>query len=300
MARISTPQIYHRTELNTENAREKEAQSSQIASSQKKIQRPSDDPTSWVTAKNLKDDIFLRESIAKNATIATGTLAATENIFGQIQEYVQRAHELAISSAGSMIVDAKTPRQSVLAEVKALFESMRTALNSSFNGRTLLAGYQSQLPAFDTDGNFIGDNGRIEIDIDKGLKAALNVSTEQIVLGRNREGGVDIPKLFQRLIVALEAGDRTLIGTTLEDFTKSVDQLSLGRAQIGAAQGEIQRALSSESEDKILKKDTVSKIEDVDVIRAFSDLARDQTVLKATLSTTEKVLHEVPQDALLK
>lgn len=300
MARISTPQIYHRAELNTENAREKEAQSSQIASSQKKIQRPSDDPTGWVAAKNLKDDIFFRESIAKNATIAMGTLAATENIFARIQEYVERAHELAISSASSQIVDAKTPRESVLAEVKALFENTRTALNSSFNGRTLLAGYQSQLPAFDTDGNFIGDNGRIEIEIDKGLKAEINISTERIVLGGNREGGVDIPQLFQRLIVALEAGDRTLIGETLEDFTKSVDQLSLGRARIGATQGEIQRALSSGSEDTILKKDAVSKIEDADVIRVFSDLARDQTVLKATLSTTEKVLHEVPQDALLK
>jgi flagellin-like hook-associated protein FlgL len=51
---------------------------------------------------------------------------------------------------------------------------------------------------------------------------------------------------------------------------------------------------------KLGNADAISKVEDVDATKAFSDLAKDQTILNAALNTTHKILTQTPPDVLFR
>lgn len=297
--RISTSQIFQRSQDHIANAKEKEAASAEKSTSLKALNRPSQGPSEWVIAGNLKDDVNVRENLAKNASMATHVLSATENVVAQAQDIVQKLHELALSASGGDTLGKKTS-QHVLPEAEGLYASFIQNLNTKFGNRTLLGGYKSDRNVFDAQGNFSGDEGQIEIEIDRGLKVPMNVSTREMIFGEGIKEGVNIIGAMHTLIEGLRMDDKTLIRGSLEGLNASTDQLSLSRTRIAGAMLEIERALGIHGINNIQSKDTVSRLEEADPIRVFSDLARDQTVLRAAMDTTHKLLTGAPPDILFK
>jgi flagellar hook-associated protein 3 FlgL len=298
-SRVSTGQMFTNAQNHVANAREKEQVSSEKCSTQKQINRPSQDPSGWMLANHLKDDVSVRETLSKNAQVASHVLTATETIFEQAQEYVGRAYELAIANSGTPIGGA-TGRHAALTEIEGIYEGLLQTLNFRYGNRTLLAGHHSQGPAFDKQGNFLGDSGVLAIDIDKDTEIPLTLSAERHILGQGEVPGVNILGAFQRLMQGLGADDTNLIQSTLEDMKQGIEQLSTARAEVGTRMQNIDRALGRHASHLISTSEQVSKIEDADAVKAFSDLARDQTILKAAISTSEKILHENPADIFFK
>ncbi len=298
-SRVSTGQMYTNAQNHVAAARDKEQISAEKAGTQKEINRPSQDPSGWMLANNLKDDKSVREIISKNAGVANHVLAATETIFEQAQQYVGRAYELAIANSGTSL-GGPVGRLGALEEVKGIYDGLLQTLNFRFGSRTLLAGHQSQGPAFDAMGNFLGDSGVLAIDIDKDTQLPLTVSAERHILGQGELKGVNILTAFQRLMEGLGSDDSLLIQGTLEDMKSGIEQLSMARVEVGARMQIIDRALDRHATHLISTSDQVSKIEDADAMQVFSDLARDQIILKAAISTSEKILSQNPGDLLFK
>jgi flagellar hook-associated protein 3 FlgL len=296
--RIATSQIFDGSNQHIANARAKEVVSAEKAATQKAINRPSDDPRGWVLINRLKDEQSINDTVAKNGELASNILNATETIVAQLQDNCIRAHELAVSTAGS--VTSAQKRQLIKAEVEKLYQVTIQTMNTRFGNRTLLAGFKTEGLAFDTEGNFIGDEGKIEIDIDRGVRATLNLDTKQAIEGKGLQKGMNIPQAFKTFIEGLDTNNDKLINDALGEFYKSVDQLSIARVEIGAQQGNIHRALESLGNVKLGNADAISKVEDVDATKAFSDLAKDQTILNAALNTTHKILTQTPPDVLFR
>lgn len=298
-SRVSTSQMFTNAQGHVATARDREQVSGEKAASQKEINRPSQDPAGWMLASSLKDDQSVRETLAKNAQVASHVLTATETIFEQAQNYVTRAYELTIGAAGTPM-GGPSSREFTLAEVKGIYEGLLQAFNFRFGSRTLMAGYGSQGPAFDAAGKFVGDKGVLEIDIDKDLRLPLTMSAERHVLGQGAAGGVNILDTFQRLMDGLGRDDTTVVNGTIEDLKRGIEQLSAARAELGTRMQTIDRAVDRHTSHGISSKDQISKIEDADAIKVFSDLARDQTILKAAISTSEKILSQNPTDLFFK
>lgn len=297
--RISTAQIYQNSQTNVANAREKEVVTSEKASTMKEIVRPSQDPSGWLTASTLKDDLSARESIAKNAGLAMHSLNTTESIFTQMGEYVQKAHEIALAASGTDFMSVAT-RKHAVSDMKGVFDGAIQTLNTRYANRTLLAGLKTQGPAFDAGGKYVGDGEDFQIEIARGLVVPVNISGARAILGEGIHGGVNILENFQSLIAGLENDDPEMVRGTLDALVKAVEQVTLVRAELGGRMNQIQRALSDHSIQFIESKDAIAKIEEADAIKVFSELARDQAVLKASMSTTQKLLSENPVDILFK
>ncbi len=297
--RISTSQLFQNAQANVGNAREKEIASAEKAATNKEIVRPSQNPSGWLTAASVKDDLSQRETIAKNASMAQHALSAGDHVLSQVQESLQRAKELALSASGSG-PDSATVRQSVLGEVKGLYDGVVQSLNTRYGDRTLFAGFKSQGPAFDGAGNFLGDAGKIEIEIASGVKIPVNIPAGRAILGEGKEGGVNVIQALQRLVTGLSTNDEAMIRGTLDELTAGNAQLSEARAEVGAHASSITRALDSFGVAKQDGLDTISKVEEADAIKVFSDLARDQTVMKAAVATSQKLLSEAASDPFIR
>ncbi|MFM8269696.1 MAG: hypothetical protein ACKN9V_05850 [Pseudomonadota bacterium] len=298
-SRISTSQLFSNAQNHITTAREREVSSSTKAATQKEVTRPSQAPGQWTVAANLKDDLSIREGIAKNAKFANSFLTASDNTLAQLQELVGRTHELAIEASGSASVGPEQYHR-VLPEVEGLFQNVLQALNTEFGHRPVFGGYQSQQKAFDADGRFQGDGGKIEVEIDRNLKVPVNLSGSQIILGEGLQRGVDLIDTYQTLLAGLREGDIENVRASLDGLTGIVDQLSLGRSQIAGSMTEIQKALDSHQIQQEQGQKVISELEDADPVKVFSELVRDQTVLRAAIETNRKVLNEDPVGALLK
>lgn len=295
--RISTPQIFDRANNHIANAREKEVLSSEKAATGKAIVRPSQDPAGYMVATSLKDDLSVLNTTVKNANAAARVLNLTESVFGNLQDTLQRGYELAIAAAG----DGSTEqRKYTFSEVETLFDSAVQLLNTRYGNRTLLAGFKNDTAAFDPQGNFLGDGGQIEVEIARGLYIPINISAERAILGVGMDGGINVLDPLRVFIQGLKTNDSALIQGSLEGFVKANDQISLIRGEIGSRTAQIDRAINSQEQVSIDAISAVSEIEDADAVKVFSDLARDQTVLKAAISTSHKILSENPTDIFYK
>lgn len=297
--RVSTSQIFSNAQNHITTAREREIQSATKAATQKEVTRPSQNPAQWTVAANLKDDLSIRETIAKNASFANSFLTASENTLAQLQDLVGRTHQLAIEASGSASV---SPEQfyHILPEIEGLFQNVIQTVNTQFAHRPIFGGYQSQMKTFNSEGKFLGDGGKIEVEIDRNLKVPVNLSGSQIILGEGLQKGVNLIETYQGLINGLREQDIEQVRGSLEGLAGMVDQLSLGRTQIAGSMSEIQRALESYQTQEEQGKKVISELEDADPVKVFSDLVRDQTVLRAAIETNSKVLNEDPLGTLLK
>ncbi len=298
-SRVSTSHMFRTSEEQIAKAREREVRSAEKASTQKEIVRPSQDPTGWTQAANIKDDISVKASIAKNARLANSVLSVTETILTQLTEFVTRAHELAIPAASESVATEQT-RTALVTEVRALYDSSVRALNTRYAGRTLLGGSLTRGPAFDTAGVYQGDDNKFEIEVSKGLVVPINISAREVIQGEGMSRGVDVLEAMKRLIYGMEANDAELVRLSLPELSQSLEQLSLGRTQIGARMSEISRALNANGLERIESLEAVSKVEEADAVKAFSELTRDQAVLQAAMATTQKILTDDPTEIFFR
>ncbi len=297
MSRVSTAQLFDTAQRNIQNAKEKEAVSAEKSSSLKEISRPSQAPAEWLIVSTQKNDVNIREGISKNAGVASHMISTTDGVLANAQDLVQKIHTLALSAIGNAAGDVT---KHVLPEVKGLYENFIQNLNTKFGPRTLLGGQNSMGPAFDIEGKFLGDSGKIEIEIDRGVFVPINVSGSQAILGEGIKDGVNIVKAMRDLIQGLETNDPDLVGGSLNVFTKATDQISISRTQLAGSSLAIDKAIDRNAEHKIAQLDAISQIEEANPIKVFSDLARDQTVLRAALESSHKIMSESPADILLK
>lgn len=297
MSRVSTVQFFDTAQRNIQNAKEKESVSAEKSSSLKEISKPSQAPAEWMIAETQKNDVVVRDGISKNANLASHMINTTDGVLAQAQDLVQKVHSLALSAVGNAAGDVS---KHVLPEVRGLYENFIQNLNTKFGSRSLMGGQKSSGPAFDIEGKFLGDSGKIEVEIDRGLFVPINVSGSQAILGEGLKDGVNIIQAMKDLISGLETHNSDLVGSSLEIFTKATDQISTMRTQLAGSSLAIEKSIERNAENRIQQLDAISQIEEANPIKVFSDLARDQTVLRAALESSHKIMAESPADILLK
>jgi|GEM_PF-1583504 len=297
--RVSTAQSFEHTQRNVSKARERQNVAAEKASTQKELSRVSDNPTSYVVAANLKDDINVRETISRNASLADHSLAAADNALVRVQESLQRAHELALQAAGKN-PSSELAREHITPELKGIYESLIQTLNTRFGDRTIFAGLKNQGPAFNADGQFLGDDRQIEIEIDRKLRIPVSVSGRRAILGDGLTNGIDILGALKGLITGLESNHLDSIRLNLGSLANASNQVSTIRTEIAGRRSQIEKAVSYHESSNLETQGIVSKLEDADTIKAFSDFAREQVVLQAAIQTGKKLLTEIPPDLLLR
>ena len=151
----------------------------------RRINRPSDDPfgTSRSIASHAKLDNVAQQQ--RTITMARSELASTESVLTSLGDVVGRAQELAVQ-ADSSALDGPARRQ-IAAEVNQLLSEAVKLGNSSYAGRYIFAGHQTQTAPFveDVPGQastvtYAGDSGQIQREIGDGEQMPVNLDGDAI------------------------------------------------------------------------------------------------------------------------
>lgn len=336
MARVTEGLLYKKADRAMSRTRNKMLANQEQAISGKRINRPSDDPQGMMRSIGLKQKVSRNEQALKNMELANSYLNVTDSSLGELTSVLSRAKELAVqmSSATNQSPDSMKAVQS---EVKELFFQAVQLSNARIGEHYVFAGYQSDHPPFDVDGNYYGDAGAIEIEVQPGQRVQFNMpglrpfmGVEEIpnknkdlgasrgptidsefadpamVLAHNQgvdleenpealagfrnNTGVNIFTALRTLSDGLGSHKKELINESLETLDQAMSQVSSARATVGALQNSVIANRDLVESQQVTSKTLLSNVEDADLEQVYSDLARNESLLKATLDSNKKLL----------
>jgi flagellar hook-associated protein 3 FlgL len=324
------------------------------AASQKRINKPSDDPIGTTKLLSSRTSERADAQYLKNMDFAKGFLDFSDQSLEELSNTLMRAKELALSQANDPSASEST-RKAVATEVRQLYNQSLQVANRRLGNRYIFGGYQTLEKPFDDEGNYRGDRGEMMIEVNKGDYLPMNVAGDVIFLGRDaRRSGVlnsvpkdmndlhetqtkelqdqqqnkmqnqemstsirgpasvegqasenkqsefgdmtrffegeNIFKVLSDLETSMMANDKVGIQESIDKIDTSLDQVVHARAKIGSRVSNLQNTIDTLNKAKVDEKARQSTIEDVDAYELFSDLSKNESSLKATMSTSAKIL----------
>lgn len=152
------------------------------ASSQKKINKPSDNPVGTVRILGYRDTISQLDQYGKNISSAKGWLNLADNTMIQVNTIVTRCKELA--EQGSTGTISSENREQISYEVRQLFEQLVGLSNTSFEDNTIFAGHKTSTPAYEETLWLTDNDGALS-----NATFSINGDTDSTVLVQFSSGG---------------------------------------------------------------------------------------------------------------
>lgn len=174
------------------------------AATQKRINKPSDDPLATTRVMAARTDERGYKQFIQNISQAKSFIEYSEQALGELNEALVRAKELAIAQATDAGASDET-RRITAEEIGQIFQQSVQIGNRKMGDRFIFGGFQTLKQPFDTSGQYQGDDGDIKIQIHKDAHIGMNLAGSKIFLGKGLAGdGIirsssQIPKTVEEL-----------------------------------------------------------------------------------------------------
>jgi flagellar hook-associated protein 3 FlgL len=260
-------------------------------STQKRINRLSDDPIGLGESLKRKTQIASADQFLKNIDFSKGYIERTEGALNGIQDFLIRAKELSVSMANDTY-DANS-RLATAREVKEILEGVVALANSAYGNRYVFGGFRTMTPPVSRDGNFMGDDGAIFLQVDDGTFRQINLQARNLFVpsADEREGGrLGMVHTLEILKQALETDDVEGIRRAMTELDFQMDKTSSYQATLGSIYNGIEETAKRLELNREMVQENLSRIEDADVYRVTSDFKRTESVLQSTLLASNKLL----------
>ncbi|MFP4392039.1 MAG: flagellar hook-associated protein FlgL [Desulfohalobiaceae bacterium] len=119
---------------------------SQQASTQKKVNRPADNPVGMSRILNYRDSISALQKFQDNISGANNKLGLTDKTLQQTQDMLTRSKELAVQAANETY--SKENRESISKELHQIFDQVLAQANTMYEGQSIFAGHKVQDQAY--------------------------------------------------------------------------------------------------------------------------------------------------------
>ena len=115
-------------------------------STQSKIQVPSDDPVIATRAIKYRDYVADVEQYQKNTSDATSWMQVTDDALQGIADYMTRLKELMVNGAND--TNSTSSKAAIADEIKEIRKGIIDTMNTSYAGRYVFAGYDTDEPPY--------------------------------------------------------------------------------------------------------------------------------------------------------
>jgi len=106
----------------------------------------------------------------------------------------------------------------------------------------------------------------------------------------NQPENVNVFSEIQNLRIALLTGDMDGIRDTLERFDDLHGKVNSTRAKVGSRIQGLQNMMQSVERHNLVNAQMSSNLEDADMAQVVSDLAREETIFKSALQSSQKLI----------
>lgn len=251
----------------------------------KKLNTPSDDPVSTAKILELRTDQVNSHQYETNIKMAQSFLQNTDHVLSDLSEVVLRAKEIALQQS-STASSSEGSRVGVAEEIAQLYDHAIATANCRIGERYLLGGFCTQDPPVSPDGEYLGDEGEMSIEVANQVFVAMNIPGSAIFEVHQ----VNLFDELQHLRIALLTGDLEGVHGTLESLDQLRNHLVMRRAQVGSRLQGLESTNQAGGRHRVTQASLTSLLEDADMAKVMSDLNREEAVLRSSLSSAKRLI----------
>lgn len=181
--RVADNMNYNQVISNLNKNRGEASELQNQAATQKRITKPSDDPSGTTRVLAARTDLGANVQYEKSLNQAKSFLDFSEQSLQELSEILIRMKELAVGQATEAGANADT-RRSVSTEIEQLYQQSLHVANRKMGERYLFGGYKTTEPPFSGDGKYKGDDGEMMIEVNKGAYIPMNMPGSKVFHGK--------------------------------------------------------------------------------------------------------------------
>ena len=284
--RISTNMMYLNATKNLSKSQQQYLKSQEQLVSQKRVNRPSDDPIAAARILDINKQLGLFDQFDRNINQAKMFIDQTETALEAVRDALMRIEEVAVDINGGIAGSGEYA--AVASEVENLYDEILRAANTKLENRFIFSGYETSTEPFDASGNYNGGVDQpIEIEINQGAFIQVNFDGEEVF-----KDPLDIFQVVEDMRAAIEAGDQDAISTNIPLISDALDQVLNLTSQIGARSNRMEVALTNNQVMIESYTTMLSNIEDSDIVQASVDFAEAEQVYMSTMEVTSRILQQ--------
>lgn len=282
----------------------------QIATSGKKLNKPSDDPTAVRPVLNTQALLRANDRYLKTMGTALDRLNNLDDHFDHMENILTSAYETTIASLnGTYTAEDRDSLADTISQIK---DELLDVANAKYDGKFLFAGFEEQTQPFTVNDTYDpltydpansltwpvqyrGDNNTFSLEISPGETVEVGISGSNLFLGDADNdgavdaGGFDIFAVLTRIENAMRTNDTDAIEAEVENLQKGTDQIRIDRGKIGNNANKVERASANLQDVQISLQETLSRYEDADIIEAITNMTQQENALEAALQVAAQV-----------
>lgn len=249
-------------------------------STNRRIDRASDDPSGAALAMQHRKNIAFEAQMRRNLENGTAFLNVTESALNSATDILQRARELTVQGASDTL--GASEKNNIAAEMDQLIQQLAQVANTNFGGVYIFSGHQTQTPAYNVAGSppvsitWQGDTGLRTRRISAQDAVAVNV------IGDQAFGGIFDDLIALRDNLRSNAPGAT-IGNSLADIDRALDSVLNTRADVGARLNRFEATVYRSEETDTNLQELRAEIEDIDIAETIVQFTAAQNALEAAL-----------------
>jgi flagellar hook-associated protein 3 FlgL len=296
--RVTTSTIGAQVTATLQNALSALVRRQSHLSSGRRIDLPSDDPAAFAQVVTLRSSQAAAEAYRRNLGLARGSLQTTETTLRTLLETATQAKEAALLGASSS-VDPQG-RQALATTVTELLEDLvATANTRDPSGKFLLGGQETTTAPYTATRDVNGAITAVTVNprgIDGANLAELadGVTLSPAVSGTAAFGATTDPTYAFDVLIdlrdALLADDADGTAATLDQLSTVIERINSTTAEVGTRLGWISRLEERLDDQSLADASSLSRIEDLDMVKAVQEFTQAQTVFEAALSSSSRLL----------
>ena len=289
--RVSERMRYEQVSQRVHDSKSQNAKAMDRLSSQKEITHLSDNPIGAVEMMRLRDNVLDTRQFQSNVEYSKGFLERSETALSSLTDNLIRAKELTVAMSNDTY-DRKS-REATAREIKEVMDEIVQTGNTTFNGRYIFGGFRNQTPPLSTDGDYLGDDGAIFVQVAQGDYRQVNLVGREVFEVNDQERAKGHGNLFSSLELlyeGLKTNDKDAIHKVLAELDFHLEKTSSNLASLGAMSNVLKNTGERMQSQEVITRAQLSKVQDTDVFDATSEFKRTEAVLQGTLLASTKLL----------
>jgi flagellar hook-associated protein 3 FlgL len=267
-----------------------------VIASQRRINKPSDDPLGITKIMDHRTTIATVEQYQKNIERGKTRLDITELTLDLVDDLLQVVRGIAQDQSDG----TSQSRQLLAEEVKNLFDQILDLANYEFNNNYMFAGHQTDTAPFSRDDSLLttfdkytvtynGDDGDMQIVVAE--NTVINIDADGRPIFQNAaNGGINVFDVMRDLIVGLENDDQAAISAQSELLDQSRKQINTVRGASAPIMYQLETTENHWENYKPKIEELLSKVQDADITEAVVELKNIELAYQTTIATAARII----------
>lgn len=282
---------------------------------QRKLNKPSDDPSVIGAVLNTRNQIQQNDQFIDTLNSAGDAFAAADTQMASLENLMVRGKEIAIAAASGGVSDAD--RATYANEIDELIDQMVSVGNTRISGNYIFSGYSIDTPpfvknesydsaTFDENApgtwpvHYQGDNHSINIEIAPDEMMKTNVTGNELFMGVSNESfdsdpniptdsGKNLFNTFIKLQKSILQNDTDSLTDALQEIDIAAEQNRNIRADQGVRANNAETSLHNLDAAQTDLTKILSRYQDADAIEVYSDIIKQEGAFRAALQITGRI-----------